>query len=131
MGELAVYTLLINAPAVTAIVGTRVFPVRVSQSAAYPYIRYMRAAGARWRSTQGPSGKAQPLIQVDCYAATYAEVKTLANAVRQTLDGYRGTVAGVRVGSISLETDEDMEEDGPEPIPYRVSMDFLVTHEEA
>jgi hypothetical protein len=45
----------------------------------------------------GPAGYAMSRFQLSCYAATVAGVKALAEQVRQTWDGYRGTVGGVRI----------------------------------
>lgn len=135
--ELAVLTLLKNAAAVAALVGARIYPLTAPQPPTYPLVTFQRISGVRWRSLSGPSGMAQPRIQVDAYATTYAGAKALATAVRQTLDGYRGPVqvtsgpaTYVRVGGCTLESDQDLYETDVNPKLYRVSMDFLVTHDE-
>lgn len=128
--ELAVYTLLKDTAATSSIVSTRIYPFTAPQGITRPFITYQRISGVRWRSVDGPSGMAVPRVQVDAYSPTYAGVKALATAIRQTLDGYRGTVGGVRVGDIALETDRDFYEDAVDPPLHRVSMDFMVTHDE-
>lgn len=134
MSELAVYTLLKNAAAVSALVGARIYPLTAPQKPTYPLITYQRISGPRWTTLDGPTGIAQPRIQVDAYATTYAGAKALAAAIRQTLDGYRGAVSttagNVRIGGVRLETDQDLYEDDVDPALYRVQMDFMVTHEE-
>lgn len=130
MSELAVYTILKANSAVAALVGTRVYALKAPQPATAPYITYQRISGERTRDTRGPTGRARARIQVDCYATGYAGANALANAVRKSLDGYRGTVASVRVWSIALESDLDFYEDGVDPPLYRVTMDFFVTHDE-
>lgn len=128
--ELAVYSLLKDAPAIIALVADRIFPLLAPQDVDVPFLVYQRVSGVRWRSLSGPSGMAQPRMQVDAYAMTYSGAKTLATAVRQTLDGFRGVVAGIRVGGIALQSDQDMPEEDVEPKLFRVSMDFMVTHDE-
>lgn len=134
MSELAVYTILKDAAAVSALVGSRIYPLKAPAKVVKPYVTYQRISGNRWRSFDGPTGTAQPRIQVDAYATTYAAAKGLADAIRRTLDGYAGSVATtsgpVRIGGISLMTDRDLFEDDIDPALYRVSMDFMVTHGE-
>jgi hypothetical protein len=128
--EKAVYALLSEAAAVTALAGSKIFPVLAPQDTDAPFIVYHRIDAARVYSIAGPSGLAFARVQVDAYALTYAAAKNLAAAVRQTLNGFRGTAGDVRVGGISLQTDQDILEDGTDPPLHRVSMDFMVTHDE-
>lgn len=130
MSELAVYTILKDTAAVSALVAGRVYPVQAPQNPTYPLVTYQRISAVRVRSVDGPSGLAQPRIQVDAYATTYAGAKALAAAIRGALDGYRGTAGGVRVGGVSLLSDIDFFEEDVDPKLYRVSMDYLVTHDE-
>lgn len=128
--EKAIHDLLTAATAVAALVSSRVYPLRAPDGVAAPFIVYQRISGVRWRTLSGACGIAQPRIQIDVYAATYAGAKALASAVRVALDGYRGIVAGVRIGGITLETDQDLLEDDIDPVLHRVTMDFMVTHDE-
>ncbi|OAN53894.1 hypothetical protein A6A04_13460 [Paramagnetospirillum marisnigri] len=95
-----------------------------------PFVTFQRISGTRWRTITGPTGMAQPRIQIDAYATTYAGAKALATTIRQAIDGYRGAIGGVRVGGIALVSDQDLYEGDVNPALYRVSMDFMVTHDE-
>jgi len=134
VSEIAIYTILKDTSAVSSLVGARIYPLKAPPKVTKPFVTYQRISGDRWRSFDGPTGTAQPRIQVDCYATTYAAAKALADAIRQNLDGYAGTVTttsgAVRIGGISLMTDRDLFEDDIDPVLYRVSMDFMVTHGE-
>jgi len=77
---------------------------------------------------QGPSGFAHPRFQVDAWATTYTGAKTLADAIRGALDGYRGTASGTRIGSCLIDSERDIYES--EIKIYRVSQDYIVWHVE-
>lgn len=137
--EEGLFALLTGTAAVGAIVGDKVYPIEVPQGARPPWVVYFRVSGPRVRSLDGPSGLAQPRFQVECQGATADQARGLANAVRRALDGYRGTVTTtaspadtVRIGGISLLSDQDGFEDatGPGRRSFRRILDFLVTHEE-
>lgn len=131
MSELAVYTLLKTNAAAAALVSTRIYALTAPQSAAVPFLTYQRISGERTRSTRGPTGRARARVQVDAYETTYGKAKALAAAVRQALDGYAGGApGGVRVRSIALENEFDLYETDAGPALYRVSLDFVVTHDE-
>lgn len=124
----ALYTLLTGTSAVSAIVGTRIYPVVLPQKPTLPAITMQRIPGSRVRSTRGPSGLAQSRYQVDCWAATQTAAEELAGVVRAATDGYRGTVSEVRIGGISVSGDRDFYE--PDAKYNRVSFDLIIWHEE-
>lgn len=108
--------------------------LRVPQGAALPYTIYQKIDGDRFGSLHGPSGLAQSRIQVDAYAAQPEDAVTLAELVCQKLDGYSGTIGGVRIGGVSLLVDLPDREDtnavtSTGQIPFVASKDYLFTHE--
>ena len=74
---------------------------------------------------QGPDGLSEGRVQIDAYAMTYGEAKTLSRAVRSVLHGYRG--GGFRL--VQHVATRDSREGGTNEAerPFRVSMDFT-TH---
>ena len=140
--EAALVSLLIQGSPnpVSALVGTRVYPLRLPQTTTAPVlpaIRYQRIDTVRspYREmATGRSSHVRPRFQIDCFAATPAGAQAVADAVRSVLDGFRGTSAGVAIGSIGLEDEAaDLEEGvgaGGAPI-YRHRLDFLIGHAEA
>lgn len=70
---------------VTAIVGTRIFPLRIPQGQALPAIRYVVIASSSDHHLGGTSGSAETTIQFDCYSETYSEAIDLGNKVRTAL----------------------------------------------
>lgn len=118
------------ASAVTALASTRIYPLYARQTAVKPFIVYQRISSVREHSHSGPSSLARPRFQFRCAANTYGEARQLADAVRGALDGYKGTVASVEIGSITFENEIDVEEvaDDSQSTVYSSILDFYVWH---
>ena len=127
MIEAAIRSILIADDTVKALT-TRVYPVALPQSPTYPLILYTKITGMRDHHLQGPSGHAHPRFQIEAWAKTYTEAKTLADAIREALDGYSGTAAGTKIGSCLIESEQDIYESEIEV--YRVTSDWFIWHEE-
>jgi hypothetical protein len=80
------YTLLSNASAVTAIVGTRITPGIAAQDTAAPYITYqmLSTTNANQINTNVKVG-ANTRIQIDCWADTPLAATALADLVEAAL----------------------------------------------
>lgn len=125
-------TILQASTAVTALAGQRIYPLRALQTAQRPLVIYQRISATREHSHDGPSGLARPRFQFRCVANSFSQARGLADAVRGALDGYQGTVGGVRIDAIvfqnELDTDDAaMDEDAT---TASVLMDFYVWHGE-
>ena len=125
--EKAIRSILVNDSTVKAIT-TRCYPGKIPQDPTYPLIVYYKVTGMRDHHLQGPSRLAHPRFQVEAWATTYDAAKTLANAIREALDGYKGTVGTVVIGSILIESERDVYEDAVSC--HRVIMDFYCWHSE-
>src|SRR5690606_12612394 len=90
--EILVRQRLLASPEVSALVGTRIFPVGgrpdKGPKAALPAITYQRVSNRWLTSHEGGLGASQPLVQLSCWAKTWSEVRALAAAVRRALDGW-------------------------------------------
>lgn len=119
----------LTVPAIAAI-GDRVYPRRLPRDPVLPAITYRRIDTAqRVRSQSGPSGLVTPRIQFDIWATDPDVADQVAEALRLRLDGYRGQMGDVPVGSVELVGDVD--DDDPETGLYRRILDASITHEEA
>ncbi len=128
--EEALKTYLEADATVGGLVSTRVWPMKLKDGWTLPAITYQRISGPRTHDTNGPTGRATPRFQVDCWADSYSGVRALAVAVRARLDGAKGTIGGeANVGGIYIDSERDIYED--EIKVYRVSMDFMVPHDES
>ena len=127
MIEQAIRYILVNDATVKAIT-TRIYPSTLPQNPIYPLILYIRISGYRDYTLMGPSGMAHPRFQIEAWAETYAAAKSLANAIRVCLNGYRGTSGTVRIGSFLIQSERDFFES--EVQCHQIIMDFIVLHDE-
>lgn len=135
MIEQAIYARLAAFSGLSALVGTRIYPLFAPERPVSPFVIYQRISAERTGSIYGPSNIAIPRFQIDAYATTYAGAKAVATQVRLALDNYRGTVSytggSTKIRCAVLANDLDLYEDSIQPDPlYRVSMDFMVYHDE-
>ena len=137
-GRDALIELLIQDPSVTGMVGDRISAVWATEGIETPYIVVTTISRGRHHHMGGPSRLVESRIQVDMFADTRRSCDLLADAVRQALDGYTGTVS-VEGESLTLQQchlDNDLDdieawdEFAESPNYYRTTHDYLVVHHE-
>jgi hypothetical protein len=135
--EAALFSILTDGSpnAVAAIIGTRVYPDVLPQAPTLPALRYQRISTQRsqYRDLSGRAGYASPRFQIDAYALSRSSALALAQAVVDLLEGFTGTVAGLRVDFVSTEDEAgDIELDaGPDGKDlYRQRIDIFLAHPE-
>ena len=102
--------------ALKSLVNDRCYPVLMPQNTPYPALAYSRQASDPQYRIEGRASLTQVRISIDCYAATYDEVKTLSDQIRTAMEtaSFKGTMI----------FDADFYE--PDVKVYRVLMDFYV-----
>jgi len=75
-----------------AAITTRISLSRSNESDALPRITVHQIGGDHKHHTLAATGRAFGRFQIDCHADTPIGADTLAEAVRQSLDGFRGTM---------------------------------------
>lgn len=129
----SVRTRLLQSATITALVGANVFTGRSDQGQALPRINIQRISGGQEHDLDGAAANANPRIQIDCYAATDIACDTLADAVRNMLDGYTG-VMGTHFVDVAYQDDrhdgEDAPIDGSDVATYRVTQDYFIRYTE-
>ena len=129
--EEALVAYLTGYAGLSALIGTRLYPLRLPENPTYGAVTYHRISGPRVQSHSGPSGLAYPRFQFDCYATSYLGAKNVATQVRIALDGFKGTMggtSGVAVSSALSQNDRDFYD--PATRTWRVSTDFIIGHAE-
>jgi hypothetical protein len=122
--EAAVRTCLVNNGNVAAIVETRVYLSRMPQNPTYPAIALRIVSMDQEMAHDGPVDFAGNRVQVDLYAEEFAEVRSLADAVRVALNGYHGLSADEQVWVILFEN--EMDEWGDLLTVWRITQDYRV-----
>jgi hypothetical protein len=95
MIESSLYEHLSGDSEVAALVSSRVYPAAIPQGAAMPAVAYRLISSLDLDGLDGSIGVRKAAVQVDCYAATYMEVKTLAAAALEALQDFDGTMGTV------------------------------------
>ncbi|MDB4312006.1 DUF3168 domain-containing protein [bacterium] len=85
--ETDLYATLSTDAGVIALCGTRIYPNLAPESAARPYITYQVITGGKLSTITGVDDMTRKRIQLNCNADTYAESKSLSDAVFTALEG--------------------------------------------
>lgn len=101
-------TFLLADATLAGLIGTRVYPMILPQNPTLPAVTYQVIDGTSDVTTDGPTGLANPRIQIDCWGATYGAMVPVFEAVRKRLNGYRGAAGGVTVQGIFLVRQRDL-----------------------
>jgi hypothetical protein len=131
--ETAMRSALINDAAVTALIGTRIYPMFLAQGYTLPAISYQRIVGDRPREQADKTGRVNARFQIDCWAESYSGAHDLSAKVIDCLDNHRGTLgtgaaALDEVGTIETTTERDDYNTDVEI--YRVILEFLIPYKE-
>jgi hypothetical protein len=119
-----------NVSAISALVGSRIYPQRLPQAVTFPAIYYSQVSAVRVYSLSGETGRARRRITLNIVAATQSSADAIAQAVRGAISGWTGGwMADTFVGSILLDNEYDFfEEDAGTVGVYRIAQDYIVAH---
>jgi len=127
-----IVTIIKNAPAITAYIGTtpapRFFPDTIGVNATRPAIAYQRISDPRVKSLHGDSGLGRARFQLTIFARNAAERKAMIAALRQTLEPYSDRYTGGVIDNISYDDARDQYD--PTTKDYMSFVDFLIWHVE-
>lgn len=134
IGE-ALRSKLLSYSAVTALIGQRMYPDALLQSATLPAAVYYVISTQRDHHLSGLGKSAHARFTFECYALTRTAASSISKAIRETgIDSFRGVVDGYTFCGIDFDSgDEYMQEpptDGGQEHRYLVSFDLLVHYKE-
>lgn len=89
----------------SAIVGTRVYPLRLPQNPTYEAITYQRISNG---PQNGSTEIRESRWQINCWAQTYAEAHTLAGQVKAAFENW--TDDNIKMAYVANEIDDDNDE---------------------
>lgn len=119
-----IYNILSTDTSVAALVSTRITPFGAEQSTSKPYVTYQVISKTPNKHKDRTLDLIVYRIQVDCFAATYNDCTTLADAVCNALAYKTGTFASTNVDIIVFEDENDLFSDQPEV--YRKEQDYFI-----
>lgn len=130
--EIAIRTRLANFAGLSALVGTRIYPLKIPQNATLPAVAYEVVSAERESAMGADIGIAHFRIQLTIFAKKYSETGQLLDVATQTraaLQRFSGTVAGVEICNIFIENDLDIY--GENVVQYQRIQDYKVSFVEA
>lgn len=119
-----IYALLSGNASIQSITDGDIYPGLAPQDTLAPYIVFTQISRVPTKTKDRSNVLETYRIQVDCYAATLYETDALATLVKQVLDFTTGTIAELKVDSISFDDENDFFEDAPEL--WRIQQDYMV-----
>lgn len=130
--ETAVTAHLLAQPGLTALIGNRLYPMVIPQTATLPAVTYQRISSVRHSAMVADTGVATVRLSFNCWAAAYPQAKAVAKELRaalqrcaDTIGSGANTVSGV--ASFVVAEYDDYE---PDTGRYRVMLDFEISHQE-
>ena len=103
---------------------SRVYPLKLPQGVTLPAIMYFQVSNPFEHSHDGASKLQHPRFQMDCWASTYLEAKTLANELLELIDGYAGMMGAATVHAAFAEDQRDNWD--PDTGRHWVSVDVVI-----
>jgi hypothetical protein len=126
MIEHAIQSLVASDSAVIGFVGDRIYYMTAPQDVSFPYIVIFKVSSTREHCHEGFSNLTHSRIQFSIFSETYYNGKQIADAIKDVLDGYKGTSESTSIHSSLF----DGESDGYETETFYITLDFMVWHEE-
>ena len=96
-------TYLLTKSAITDVVATRIRPDVLAQGDSLPAMVYLELYTSHVHTLAAAAGIEECMLEFACYSETRVEADSLADLVRQQLQGYRGTAGSVEVISSTLD----------------------------
>jgi hypothetical protein len=126
----ALRSFLLGSPEIAAIVAARLYPIKLPQGTTAASIVYNRISGAGDYHMQGLSGFAKHRYQIDAWAPTAEVATTLADLIRDRIDGYQGPMGSDSPPTIEVQgvfmADQREDYDDAAKL-HRMSRDFFIT----
>jgi Protein of unknown function (DUF3168) len=132
---------ILDDPALSAALGTRVYPVKLPQTVVYPAMTIQRITGVALPPLKGRASLSRPRYQCDVWTkegqgSAAAEAQRIGRVLLDRLEGavFRAldtevTPAALRIVTIEFETDRDLFEPDVSGGYYRYSADYFVHHQ--
>ena len=127
--ETALINKLLATTAVTDLVGKKIhYAGDTPKNTTKPYIVIQKISAQRLHAHDGPCGLVNSRIQFSCFASTYLGAKAVCVAIQVALDGSKGVLSGVNVGSCLYDNETDLYDQDYQVCG--VEADYMVSYNE-
>jgi hypothetical protein len=110
--------------------GARVHLALLPQETIYPAVAVTRISGSVDRGLGGEAIMGRGTWRIDVYGRDFVSMFAVSDAIRESLDGFRGLMGTTRILNCALQNHSDFsEEDGDRKLRHLVH-DFLIVHSE-
>jgi hypothetical protein len=92
--ETALYNYLSAYAGLTALIGTRIYPLQLPQNAKYPAVAYQQISGPRIHAMGTDPGMTYPRYQFTCWGDDHDDAAAIAKQIRLAFTNYSGTMGG-------------------------------------
>lgn len=113
----------------SALVGTRVYPVVAPQSPTYPLVLVQRVSGVREHAMGADPGTSHSRFQVKSVGATYSSAHATSVQVRAALQRWMPTTGTPEVHDVMIDNEIHLYEAEGNGA-HHIVQDFMVHHEE-
>lgn len=126
----AVYNILSNNSALTAVVSTRINPLRIPQGSSFPAISYQLISVIPHPSKSGPSESDFARVQINSFGTTYQIAVQVADLVRSAMEKtLPATFNSVLVQSIEYDGEAHLTEDNADFAGiYHIAQDYIINY---
>lgn len=125
------YNVLSNNAALTAVVGSKISPLRTLQGESFPQITYRLVSIQPNPTKSGHSRTDWGRIQVSIFAPTYQSVLEIAGLVRAAFEAVSlpGTFNGVKTQTIEFDAQVELTDDEADFAGvYQISQDYIINY---
>ena len=122
-------TYLLTITGVTDLVSTRIRPDALAQNETFPAVVLSETRSEHFADLTGSAGMAESLVEVACFSATRLEAESVAELVRQALQGYGGTAGSETITHTILDSRDSgylVPADGSDDGLYVTALDFRI-----
>jgi hypothetical protein len=129
--ETALYNYLSTYAGLTALIGTRIYPVLEPQNVKYPALVFQQISGPRVHAMGDDPGITYPRYQFTAWAEKHTEAVAVAKQVRLAFENYSGTMGGE--GGVTIyhaEVDNQFSDHNEQTNKYCSIVDVIIWHGE-
>jgi hypothetical protein len=130
----AVYARLAGSQAITTLVGSRIYFGALPQTSniwAAPAITYAVISRPYGHTLVGADGTSQARVQITAHAVSVALCDQISQAVRDSFDGFAGSMSGVKVTACILDNEIDLPTPpvaGTDQWTHSIASDYQINH---